>query len=151
MDTIEHIKQLLQPILDANDAELVDIILNRSKNKSHLRILVDKEKAITLEECSIINRQLGDILETSGAIQGSYLLEVSSPGLDRPLKHKRDFEKVAGKEIELFAKEPINGKPFFHANVNSVDTEGVYLKLKDNQILKIAFENISRANLVIRF
>ncbi len=149
MDTLEQIKQILQPILGEHSAELVDITLSRINNKAYLRVLVDKQGGINIDECSRINRELGDALDANSAIQDSYTLEVSSPGLDRSLKNKRDFEKIIGKQIALFTKAPVEGKPFFQGTAEAIDDEGVSLKLKDNRAVKILFNNISKANLVI--
>lgn len=151
MEQIDNIKQLLQPILDRYNAGLVDISLSKSPNRPILRILVDKEGGITLEECSNINRELGDILDKTDSMQGSYVLEISSPGLDRPLKEKKDFEKVMGEEINLHLKESINGKNFYQAKLDSINEEFITLKAKDGRMLKIPYNNIQKANLEIRF
>ncbi len=151
MDTIEHIKELLQPILDTHSAELFDISLSKAPKKPILRILVDKKEAITLDECAEINREFADALETNPSMQEAYILEVSSPGLDRPLKVKRDFARALGEEINLYTKESIEGKDFFNATLDSADDESVSLKTKDGRTLKIPYDNIRKAKLKIRF
>lgn len=139
----------MRPVLDNCNAELVDISLSGSKHKPILRILVDKEGGITLDECTDINRQLSDILDKYDIVKESFiLLEVSSPGLDRPLREKKDFEKVIGKEINLYTKEPIEGENFFQAMLDSVGEDFISLKLKDGQ-LKIPYENIRNAKVCI--
>ena len=150
MDTTEHIKGLLQPILDNHNAELVDISVSKSPKKPILRILVDKEGGIILDECSGINKEFSEILENNPSMQESYILEVSSPGLDRPLKVKRDFTKVLGEEINLYTKEAIEGKDFFNATLDSADDESVTLKAKDGRMLKIPYDNIRKAKLEIK-
>ena len=150
MDTIEHIKKLLQPILDNRNAELVDISVSKSPKNPILRILVDKEGGIILDECSGINKELSESLENNPSMQGSYILEVSSPGLDRPLMGKRDFTKVLGEEINLYTKEAIEGKDFFNATLDSADDEYITLKIKDGRILKIPYDNIRKAKLEIK-
>ena len=148
MIQLDQVKQLMQPVLDNCNAELVDINLSGSKYKPILRILVDKEGGITLGECTDINRQLSDVLDKDDIIKESFILEVSSPGLDRPLREKKDFEKVIGKEINLYTKEPIEGENFFQAMLNSVGEDFISLKLKDGQ-LKIPYENIRNAKVCI--
>lgn len=148
MKPVEDIKQLMQPVLNNCNAELVDISLSGSKHKPILHILVDKEGGITLDECTDINRQLSDILDKDDIIKESFILEVSSPGLDRPLREKKDFEKVIGKEINLYIKEPIEGENFFQAMLNSAGEDFISLKLKGSQ-LKIPYENIHNAKVCI--
>ncbi len=150
MDTLEQIKHILQTILGEHNAELVDITLSRTNNKAYLRILVDKQSGINIDECSRVNRELGDALDSDNAIQESYTLEVSSPGLDRPLKNRRDFEKIIGEQIDLFTRDSVEDKPFFQGTAEAVDDEGVSIKLKDSRTVKILFNNISKANLIIK-
>ncbi len=150
MKPVEDIKQLMQPVLNNCNAELVDISLSGSKHKPILHILVDKEGGITLDECTDINRQLSDILDKDDIIKESFILEVSSPGLDRPLREKKDFEKVIGKEINLYTKEPIEGENFFQAMLNSTDEESVSLKTKYGRVFTIPYMNISKVYLEIR-
>ncbi|UCH12070.1 MAG: ribosome maturation factor RimP [Candidatus Omnitrophota bacterium] len=126
----------------------MDISLSGSKHKPILRILVDKEGGIALDECTDINRQLSDILDKDDIIKESFILEVSSPGLDRPLTEKKDFEKVIGKEINLCTKEPIEGENFFQAMLGSVGEDFISLKLNGTQ-LKIPYENIRNAKICI--
>lgn len=151
MKPIEEITQIAQPILDRYNAELIDIGISGSRHRPILRMLVDKEGGITLGECSDINRQLSEILDKDDAIKESFILEVSSPGLDRPLKKKKDFEKVIGKKINLYTKEYVEGKNFFCAVLDSVDEKSISLVTKDGQILKVPYENINKANLEIKF
>lgn len=148
MIQLDQVKQLMQPALDNCNAELVDINLSGSKHKPILRILVDKKGGITLDECTDINRQLSDILDKDDIIKESFILEVSSPGLNRPLREKKDFEKVIGKEINLYTKEPIEGENFFQAMLDSVGEDFISLKLKGGQ-LKIPYENIRNAKICI--
>lgn len=151
MESVEQIKQILQPILEAHNTELIEISLGKARYKPVLQILVDKKGGITLEECSQINRQLSDILDKEDVIKESYILEVSSPGIDRPLKVKRDFEKAAGEVINVYTKAPVNGKGFFQAILYSVDEKFISLKTKDGDIIKISYENIHLANPEIKF
>jgi ribosome maturation factor RimP len=92
MMSLEKITQILQPILDKYNAKLVDISLVGPKNRPFLRILADREGGITIGECANINKELGDILDKDDSIKESYVLEVSSPGIDRPFKRKEGAE-----------------------------------------------------------
>ena len=92
-----------------------------------LKLLVHRrDGGISLGDCASLNQRLGDLLDTHNIIQGSYVLEVSSPGLDRPLKTKNDFLRCLDKEVKLFLNEAINGK---------IEIDGVIYKVKDELVI----------------
>ena len=114
-----------------------------------MRVLVDKfAGAITLGECALLNRRLGYILEEKNIIVGDYVLEVSSPGLDRPLKSSKDFLRVLNKEAVFFLNDLVNGKCQWQGVINQVGQATVFLKVAD-QLLEIPLVKINKAQLVI--
>lgn len=150
MDTLKHIKGLLKPVLDSRSVELVDIFIFGSKNKPTLRILIDKSDGINIDECSAINKEFGEILENNFSLKENYVLEVSSPGLDRLLKAEKDFKNVLGELINLHTRELVDGKNFFNATVDSAHDEFVNLKIKNGQLIKIPYASITKARLEIK-
>jgi len=159
VEPIERIKEILAPILDENNSELVNINIIRIPKTTILKVLVDKKLAqdssvkrqgITLGKCIAINKQLGSIIEKEAIFTQNYELEVSSPGLDRLLKEKKDFERVIGEDIKLYIKEPIDGKDSLKATLSSVDEECINIKTKDDNMLRIPYSNIHKAKLEIR-
>ncbi|MFH0731956.1 MAG: ribosome maturation factor RimP [Candidatus Omnitrophota bacterium] len=152
MEQKQQIQQLIQPILENHNSELVDIILTDSTHNRLLRILVDKEKSsINLEECAAINKEISALLDENDIIKESYTLEVSSPGLDRPLKSKRDFQKVTGEELEFYLKEQIGGKNFYKAILDSVNEQTIIIRTKDGRLVTLPIASISMARLKIKF
>ncbi len=97
-DTLTH---LILPLLNRRDVELVELVVSGSHRRQIVRIFVDRPDGITVDECAALSRDIADMLDTRDPIDGTYLLEVSSPGLTRPLKTDRDFERVVGKVLRL--------------------------------------------------
>jgi len=97
-DTLTH---LILPLLNRRDVELVELAVSGDHRRKIVRIFVDRADGITVDECAVLSRNIADILDTRDPIDGTYLLEVSSPGLTRPLKADRDFERVVGKVLRL--------------------------------------------------
>lgn len=124
-DVVERVKELTQPLFGECDVELVDITYRREQGGMVLRLLVDKEGGITLDECTHFNEKIGEMLDAEDIIADKYILEVNSPGLDRPLKTRRDFERVMGKVVHVHTYEPVNDKRDHEGSIESVDDEKV--------------------------
>lgn len=148
-ETLERIKQELIPILEEFKAEAIELTLKRSGNKLILRLLVDKKDGITMDECASINRRLGDLIEEKSIINERYLLEVSSPGLDRPLKAKRDFERVQGKDIEIWLSVPIESRSYIRAVIKSAEDKKVVIVERGGKEIPIPYEIIAKAKVKI--
>jgi len=141
---VGKIKDLIGNILQAKEIELVEIIYRRGQGGMNLRLLIDKEGGITLGECALLNEEIGKILDQEDVMPEKYILEVSSPGLDRPLKTKRDFEKSIGKRIHVHTYEPVNDKRDHEGLVKSVDDEKVTV-----DSIEIRLDKIAKAKLKI--
>ena len=98
---LEQVKTLVAPVLARQATELVDCTMRQEGRQFVLRFLVDTPQGITLEQCAILNRQISAALEEANLFEHPYLLEVASPGLDRPLVTQRDFERVLGDQISV--------------------------------------------------
>ena len=116
---------LVQPIVDKLKFELVDIEYLKEGTNWYLRIYIDKPGGIAIDDCQAVSEQLSDRLDDVDPIKTSYILEVSSPGLERPLKKDGDFEKFKGEQVELKLFQPVNGKKVY---------EGELLGLSDNKV-----------------
>lgn len=118
MSKIEQIaKDLVMPVLEKNNFELVDVEYKKEGSHWYLRVYIDKEGGITLDDCQLVSEYLSDRLDEVDPIEHSYILEVSSPGLDRPLKKPRDFERNIGKEIEISLYAPIDKRKSLKVNL----------------------------------
>ena len=94
-------EELLQPLVDAHGFELVDVEYVKEAGNWYLRAYIDKENGITVDDCEEVSRALSDLLDEEDFISENYILEVSSPGLDRPLKKEKDFARSIGKDVEV--------------------------------------------------
>ncbi len=141
---VDKVEKLIDNSLRNKAIELVDIIYKRVSGSMTLRLLVDKVGGITLDECASLNEEIGDMLEREDAAFEKYTLEVSSPGLDRPLKTSRDFERIMGTEIHVHTYSPINDKKDCEGAVKFVDGQKVIVG--DTEI---PLDKISKAKLKI--
>lgn len=142
------VKDLAAPILDQAGAELVDLIGQVHQGVLILRLLVDKVGGVTIQECADLNRRIGEALETAGVIQASYTLEISSPGLDRPLVSRRDFERAIGETLQVWIREE-KGTRQADGQLLSVQADTIVLRTKDGN-LTIAISDIHKAKKVIK-
>ena len=152
MDTkaiLDHIKKRIYPILDESDVEIVEFILKRVSRSLMLRLLVDKKGGITLDECARLNKHIVALIDKDSLISGPYTLEVSSPGLDRPLKNRRDFEKSIGKEVEIWLSEPIEGQPYIDGSIEDADDNKVHIIDVKGKKLVVVYDKINKAKLKI--
>lgn len=130
--------------------ELFDLGLSGSGSRTLLRVMIDKEGGITLNDCEAYSRRLEAVLDVEDPIAGPYTLEVSSPGLDRPLKNPGDFGKNIGKLVRVVTKEKMNNQSFFLGRLEGVNGELITLSLKDREEkVVIPFSAIAKAKLEI--
>lgn len=122
----QEIMELAAPVVEALNFELVDVEFVKEGANWYLRIYIDKPGGISIDDCQAVSEQISDILDEKDPIEQSYYLEVSSPGLERPLKTERDFIKYRGELVEVKVYQPIDGKKIF---------EGELVGLIDNKII----------------
>ena len=104
-DLVQSVEQLIEPVLEAQGIELVELALSGNDRRRMLRLFVDRPEGISIGECAGLSRSLADVLDTHDPIQGSYTLEVSSPGLTRALETPRDFERALGKLVKIVCRD----------------------------------------------
>lgn len=150
-DIISSVKDIAVPILADNNIELVDIEYKMEMGRRVLRFFIDKEGGITLDDCERVSREVSAILDVKDIMPHSYSLEVSSPGLDRPLVKKDDFLKYKNKKARIKTKTPIQGRRNFSIVIEGVKDEDVIARDSENRILEIPIENIEKARLEIIF
>lgn len=141
-----RVEELMNQMLDDTDFELVDTEFVKEKDW-YLRIFVDKVGGIDLDDCQLLSQRLGDILDKESIIEGPYILEVSSPGLDRVLKKDRDFLREAGKSVDVALYAPLDGQKNFIGILESRDEKFLYLQ----NFKPIPREKISQVRLHIDF
>lgn len=144
--TISRIWQLVEPVIQAEGLELVEVEYRREPQGWVLRLFVDREAGITIDDCTQVNRVVGDLLDVADPISHAYHLEVSSPGLDRPLRKRQHFEREVGKVIRVVAKEPIDNRKKFQGILVSAESENITLDC-DGQRFTIPLVQVERARL----
>ena len=141
---------LFEPEVIAIGYELLGIELNQNGHGSILRVYIDKDEGITVDDCVLVSQQLTGLLDVEDPISGNYNLEVSSPGLDRPLFTLDQFKKIIGETVKLKLYEKYNGRKRFVGILKSVDNEEVVIS-SDDEEYNVPFGIIERARLVPQF
>lgn len=143
----QKIFQLAEQVAEEQGVELFGIEL-LGKGKVLLRVFIDKDGGVTLDDCQRFSKSLGILLDVENPIPGSYKMEVSSPGLDRPLRNLKDYEKNTGKLARVITKEKIENRNFFIGRILGIHY-GMIRLLVGEQEMNIPVDNISRASLEI--
>ena len=143
------VPELIEPGLLAKGLELVDVEFKKEGKTWVLRIFIDKEGGVTLEDCQKASHLVGDLIDVEDIIKPAYRLEVSSPGLNRILKKENDFIKFIGKKICLQCQAPLNGKKKFTGNLTDFKEQTIHLLEMDGQPYAIHLNRVAKANLVI--
>ncbi len=141
------VETLFESIADETDVELVDVELKTFHGGLHIIVYIDKPAGISLDDCELVNRLLGELLDEDDPIESSYMLEVSSPGLERTLKKKEDFLKFRGRQVKVKTFQKIEGQKNFRGVLLELDEDHLVLRLEDGAEKRIALEAISKAQL----
>ena len=141
-----QVESLMAEILAGTDYELVDVEYVKERDW-YLRVFVDKAGGIDLDDCQTLSEQLSDKLDAANLISGAYVLEVSSPGIDRILKKDKDFVREAGKVVDVTLYAPLDGKKLFVGELEGRDEK--FLRLKD--VEPLPREKIAQVRLHIDF
>jgi len=147
---MKEVSALIEPVLDEMEIELVDIAYLSEQGRWILRIYVDKSGGITLGDCTRVNREIGDLIEVKDIFHQEYVLEVSSPGLNRRLKKEKDFERAVGENIKIRMVTPFEGQRNFRGSLQSFQDGILCLSVKDDLIL-LPYRDVEKANLVYNF
>jgi len=150
----ENIRELVEPVLENEDMELVDVECLRMKTRWIVRIFMDKEGGVTLDDCTEISHQIGDILDIHDLPPGPYTLEVSSPGLDRPLARDKDFLRYRGYHVHVKTDQKIDGIRNFQGKlVDYLDENGRKILIVDvaGRTFHIPRDLVTKAHLEYEF
>jgi len=150
IEELRHkIRIIIEPVINAEGMELYDIEFNRMRGKGLLRVFIEKEGGVTIDDCERISREIEAALDVEDPIPFSYVLEVSSPGLDRPLRNLEDFNKYSGNTVRVITLEAIDDQTFFIGTIEKVENDEISLLLPKNRHVIIPFKNISKARLEV--
>lgn len=144
-ELVPGLENLLNDFLSAQGLELVELSCRYEGRNLVVRLLVEKpEGGITIGECGRVNRRIGDLFEEKDIIRENYVLEVNSPGLDRPLKTRQDFSRCRGRRVKFFLIEPINGKIEIAGLISQVLEDGIKVEI-EQVICFVPFSKIHQA------
>lgn len=147
MDIVGEIEKLAVPFLAESGVELVDVEWRREPVGWVLRFYLDKTGGFSLEDCAGWNDRLGTLIDGAGLISHGYSIEVSSPGLNRPLKKRADFQKFMGIECILKTRDPINNQRNFHGKMTSLEGDDLMLLDRTSGLVRIPLDLIIQAKL----
>lgn len=136
-------ESLVIPLLEERGFEFVDVEYVKEAGEWYLRVYIDKEGGITINDCEEISRKLSDLLDREDYIEDAYILEVSSPGLLRPLKKDRDLERNLGTELEIKTYKQIDGTKEFVGRLKTYDPSSITVETEDGTELRFERKDIS--------
>ena len=142
---------LILPIINKNNYELVDVEFVREGSNWFLRAYVDKEGGFSVNDCEKVSREFSDLLDKEDFIEESYILEISSPGLGRPLKKDKDFERSIGEEVEVKLYKAFEEQKEFSGTLEAYDAQTVTIGFEDNTKKTFERKNIALIRLAIDF
>lgn len=147
MKNAENLKAIIEPTVNALGFELWGCLYLPQGRHGLLRIYIDNEDGITVDDCERVSRQVSAMLDVENPIAGSYTLEVSSPGMDRPLFTKEQFERYIGAKINIRLHVPANERRHFSGRLQTVFANDLLVQADEGEF-KIAFANIAKANVL---
>lgn len=148
MKTIKDLRALIEPVVTGMGYEFVGCDFSQGRHRALLRIYIDGPSGVTIGQCSLVSRQISAALDVEDPMSGRYDLEVSSPGLDRPLFTREHFQRFVGKPVRLKLHEAKDNQRFFKGILESVEGDKITLKLEMSKTVILMFNEIERANLV---
>jgi ribosome maturation factor RimP len=149
-EALEAVRETCETILARRDFELVAVSVGQERRQRVLRVTVDRaEGGLTVDEIASVSDEISRALDEQDPIQGSYTLEVSTPGIERPLTRPEDFGRFAGRQIKVRCFEPIEGRRNFQGLLRSAGAESFVLEMPDGELVEIPYVSVARANLVV--
>jgi ribosome maturation factor RimP len=146
----KRVEEVVLPVLGELGLELVEVQYRREQSGWVLRLIIDKPDGVNLDDCAVASRELSQLLDIEDFIDQAYNLEVSSPGLDRPLKSLTDFQRFIGRKAKIKTIEPIAGEHVFIGNIQQTEGESIVLEVGRKEVV-IPFLQVSKARLEVEF
>lgn len=144
-------EELLEPIVSGFGFELVDVEYVKEAGTWYLRAYIDKPGGITVDDCEAVSRKFSDVLDEKDYIEDTYIFEVSSPGLGRPLKKDKDFQRSLGEEVEIRTYRPIERQKEFVGELKAYDKESVTIVYEDDTEQTFQRQEIALIRLALDF
>jgi ribosome maturation factor RimP len=159
MNALERIRAAAERVTAAHGLDLFDLQLSRESQGLVVRVTIDRpgpastpEDSVGIEDCASVSRELSTILDVEDPLDQPYTLEVSSPGLDRPLRHADDFRRFAGRQARVVTDEPVQGQSFFSGRIEAVEGDDIVLAVgHKGKRQRVPLGRIRRAQLDVEF
>jgi ribosome maturation factor RimP len=148
---VHEVSNFAEPLFYSWGLELVDVEFVFEMGRWVLRIYMDKEGGVTLDDCAEVSRELGDLIDAEDIISFPYVLEVSSPGLNRALKKEHDFVRSIGKLVKLTMSQPVDNRRNFTGRLTDVNAGILRLSLDDNHLVELPLRDVEKARLKYEF
>jgi ribosome maturation factor RimP len=148
--TVESIIEIIEPVIQDETLELVDVEYKKLGKTWTLRIFIDGTNGVTVDDCQKVSRQIEDMIEIDDLISNPFVLEVSSPGLDRPLKKEKDFLRFKNKAVQVKTFSPLENRKNFRGTIRDCKNQILFLD-EEGVPLEISLDKISQAKPIIEF
>jgi ribosome maturation factor RimP len=157
-DIVSQVRSIANRVAASYGLEIFDVSFRREGPGMVLRVQIDRpgpaataEESVSVADCASVSRDLSAILDVDDVVGSAYTLEVSSPGLDRPLTRSDDYERFAGRFAKLVLREPVDGQKYFKGRLGGVDGGHVLIEAEDRRTHRVPLGIIARANLEVEF
>ena len=157
-DVVEQVRALAGRVAASYGLDVFDVQFRREGPGLVLRVQIDRpgpaataEESVSIDDCAQVSRDLSAILDVDDVVPGAYTLEVSSPGLDRPLRHADDYRRFSGRRAKLVMREAVDGQSFFKGTLRGVDSGEVLIDADDGRRHRVPIGVITRAHLEVEF
>jgi ribosome maturation factor RimP len=144
---VEKIWALCEPAVEELGLELVEVESVRAPGGSVIRLYVDREGGVTVDDCARVSKEVGHLLDAEDIVRARYYLEVSSPGIDRVLRKREHFNRFRGRPLRVVVSEPIHGSRKVSGRIRECSQESLFVEIEDGTVVKIPLSLIHKANL----
>ena len=158
MGALERVRELAERVAAAYGLDIFDVELKRERGEQVLRVYVDRpgpaatpEDSVSIEDCARVAEDLGTLLDVEDVIPSGYTFEVSSPGLDRPLRSAEDYRRFAGRWAKIVTSEPVQRQTAFNGRVKGIEGDDVLFESEGKKLMKLPLRLIARARLEVEF
>jgi ribosome maturation factor RimP len=158
VDLIEKVRAVADRVAGSYELEIFDVQFRRESSGMVLRVRLDRpgpsavpEDSVSVDDCARVSRDLSAMLDVEDIVPTAYTLEVSSPGLDRPLRHLKDYRRFEGRRAKLVMREAVDGQTFFKGVLRGVEDTDVLIEGDDGRRHRVPYRIVTRANLEVEF
>lgn len=158
MEPLERVRAVAERVARSHGLEVWDLVSRRETNGQVVRVFIDRpgpaatpEESVSIEDCEQVSREIGTILDVEDPLPFAYTLEVSSPGLDRPLRGEDDYRRFAGRLAKIVVSEPVDNQKAFEGRLRGVEADAVLLEGPKGRMHRLPLALISRGRLEVEF